>query len=74
MSARVFSSSVVFVSALCISAPAAPAAFAAVEVAVPPTGAVSLAQSTPTMGVGDSIRKATDYTGLARRVPRRKRA
>jgi hypothetical protein len=73
MSTRVFSSSVVFVSALCISAPATPAAFAAADVGIPSTGAVILMQSTPTQAsLGNSIRKGTDFTGLAKKAPRRR--
>ena len=76
MSARFFASSAVFVSALCIAAPSAPVAFAAADLAGPPTGAVISVQSVPTMaGLGRSVGKATDVTGLAKkvRVPGRKK-
>ena len=72
MSARFFRSSAVFVSAFCIGVPCAPVAFAAADLAGPPTGAAISLQATPTTAsLGHSVGKATDVSGLAKRAKRK---
>ena len=75
MSKGWLSPSVVLLSALCISVPTAPAAFAAITYSGPPAGAVIQHESTPiAASLGTSVGKATDITGLARKKAKRVRA
>jgi hypothetical protein len=71
---RFFSPLIVVVSALSISVPSVPAAFAATTQTGPPAGAVLRVDPTPrAASLGSSIGKATDITTLAKKVPRKRR-
>jgi hypothetical protein len=75
MSKGLLTPSVVLLSAVCISVPTAPTAFAAVTYSGPPKGVVVQQDPTPiAASLGASIGKATDIKGLAKkaRKPRKR--